>query len=277
MIELLDRILGPRGLSMALQPIFEMLPEGRRVHSMECLARGPRGTSAESAEVLFSYIRLKHQEIRVDRLCVDSALEAITGLPSDLSLSINVHTSTLCRDEGFVDFLSGLAAQKGIDPSRLTVEVVEHQPVRETRRLIDALDRLRGLGIRIALDDIGNGHSNFRRLLDCNPHFFKIDRHVIQGCHRDRRRSAVIESIVLLAHNFGAQVIAEGIEDAADLEAVSDLGIFLVQGYALARPLPAHQAARFLIAEREMEGSWGPLCESRRLPEEDPPERGEDP
>lgn len=251
MIELLDRILGPRGLSMVLQPIFQVLPEGRRVHSVECLARGPRGTSAESAEVLFSYIRLKHQEIRLDRLCAGAALETIAGLPSGLPLSLNVHTSTLCRDAGFVDFLAELAGRKGIATTRLTVEVVEHQPVRETGRLSQALERLRGLGIQIALDDIGNGHSNFKRLLDCEAHFLKVDRAVIQGCHRDPRRSAVIESIVLLADHFGARVIAEGIEDLADLEAVTELGVSLAQGYALARPLPPDRAAQLLAAESE--------------------------
>lgn len=253
MTELLDRILGPRGLSVALQPIFEMLPEGRRVHSMECLARGPRGTSAESAEVLFAYIRLKRQEMLVDRHCLSAALEATATLPSDLRLSLNVHTSTLCWDEGFVDFMAGLMIRTGIPATRLTVEVVEHQPVREPCRLIATLGRLRELGMRIALDDIGNGHSTFKRLLDCDPHFFKIDREVVQGCHRDRRRSAVIESIVLLAENFGAQVIAEGIEDPADLHAVSELGIRLAQGFALARPLAPEDATRFLLAEREME------------------------
>lgn len=250
MTELLDRILGPEGLSVSLQPIFEMLPEGRRIHSMECLSRGPRGTSAESAEVLFAYIRLKQQEMQVDRHCVRAALESVASLPTDLQLSVNVHTSTLCWDEGFVEFLAGLTARTGIAADRLTVEVVEHQPVREPRRLVETLKSLRELGMRIALDDIGNGHSTFKRLLDCDPHYFKIDREVVQGCHRDSRRSAVIESIVLLARSFGSQVIAEGIEDTADLETVSGHGIRLVQGYALARPLPVEEATRFLIAER---------------------------
>lgn len=251
MTELLEQILQPHGLSVVLQPIFEIVPEGRRIHSLECLTRGPRGTSAENAEVLFAYIRLKQREIPLDRVCLTGALEAAGQLPRETRLSLNVHTSTLCWDEDFVEFVADATSRTGIEPSRLTLEVIEHQPVRDSRRLIETLDRLRSLGLQIALDDIGDGHSTFKRLLDCDPHFFKIDRSVIHGCSSDPRRTAVIQSIVLLAERFGAQVIAEGVENTRDLERILDLGILLAQGYALARPLSPHQAVQFLQAEAE--------------------------
>ena len=84
------------------------------------------------------------------------------------------------------------------------------------------------MGIPIALDDIGEGHSNYRMILDCRPEFFKIDKYFVQGSHRDSARRAVLQSVVTLAANFGSPVIAEGVEELADLDLVTSVGINFV-------------------------------------------------
>lgn len=249
MTQLLDRILEPQGLSLALQPIFEISPEGRRLHSMECLTRGPEGTNAESSDILFTYLRLKQQEVPLDHRCVAHALEVIAGMPGRVPFSINVHTATLCSDRDFVEFLSETTAETGMDPTRLILEIIEHQPVWETRRLVDTLSGLRSLGVRIALDDIGSGHSTFKRLLDCQPDLFKIDRSVIHDCHRDARRLAVVRAILLMARSFQAEVVAEGVEEEGDLRAILEAGVSLVQGFALARPFSIEDTIQFLNNE----------------------------
>lgn len=243
---LLDDILAPGGLTAVFQPIFEVSGPSRRLFGIEGLVRGPAGTNAESAEVLFEYVRRKREESLVDRACVRVLLEAARLLPASLSLSINVHAATLGRDPEFVVYLGDTARACSIDLSRLVLEIVEHTPCWEGKSFSDAIKCLRDVGAAVALDEVGMAQSNYKLILDCRPQYFKIDRYFVQGLHKDFYRAAVLESLAMLAQRFGGRVIAEGVETAADLEAVTSLGIDLIQGHlfcpALSAPRLANQA-----------------------------------
>jgi EAL domain-containing protein (putative c-di-GMP-specific phosphodiesterase class I) len=188
--------------------------------------------------VLFDYARRKVAESAVDRAAVATALAGVRSLPGVLGIAVNVHASTLGRDALFVDFLSETARQHDIDFSRLTVEVVEHSPVWNATAFLHSLYCLRQLKIRVALDDVGTGQSNYRMILDAEPDCFKIDSYLVQGAYADHKRRSMLTSIVQLARDLGSTVVAEGVEMAADLEVVTDLGINLIQGYIFSRPLP---------------------------------------
>lgn len=236
---LLDNILEPGALVPVFQPIFKVAAHERQLHSLECLTRGPRGTSVERADILFAYVRRKREEIAVDRACVKAALQVAATLPCAPSLSVNVHATTLGRDGGFVSYLKELAETCGIAPRRVTVELIEHAPFWDVAGIWRAIDELRAFGMRLAVDDVGAGQSNYNMILDCCPDALKIDAYVVKGCHADKYRLAVLESITTLARRFGAQIIAEGIEQAADQDVLLSLGINVMQGYMLARPMSA--------------------------------------
>jgi EAL domain-containing protein (putative c-di-GMP-specific phosphodiesterase class I) len=238
---LLNTILRPGQLSILFQPVFDIADGRRAVHYFECLTRGPEGTNIVSASVLFEYVRRKAKEATVDRLCVAGALRDACRLPGAPSLAINVHASTLERDPDFVPFLVGSAEARSIAPSRLTLEIVEHAPAWSGRGFMKAMEALKETGVRIALDDIGLGQSNYRMILDCHPDYFKLDAFLIKGCHSDVRRQAIIDSLVSLARRFGSRVIGEGVETQADLHALQLLEVELVQGYLLSRPCPAEE------------------------------------
>jgi EAL domain-containing protein (putative c-di-GMP-specific phosphodiesterase class I) len=237
----LDGILKPGAISVRFQPIFELRGARRQLHSVEALSRGPAGTHVERANILFEYARRKGAEVQVDRACLVAIFAALGGVQGDPVVSVNVHASTLGRDPEFPNFLADLAGTHSVDLSRLTVEVVEHALPWDMRGFECVLQGLRDIGIRIALDDIGLGQSNYRMILECRPDYFKVDRYVVAGCHRDDHRRMILRSVVEVARGFGGRVVAEGIEDPADLQAVASLGIDLVQGFLLARPLEARE------------------------------------
>jgi EAL domain-containing protein (putative c-di-GMP-specific phosphodiesterase class I) len=249
---ILDAILNPGGLSVKFQPILEVRGDGRRLHGVEALVRGPRGTNVEDAGVLFEYVRRKRQEAVVDRACVRVALEAASRLPVELTVAINVHASTLGQDHEFVSYLAEEADARHIALSRLTVEMVEHAPLWDgTSCLLDALDTLRHIGVRIALDDVGLGYSNYRMVIECRPDYFKVDRYLVKGARTDFYRQAVLESVRDLARKFGARVVAEGIEEASELEAVMAAGIDLVQGYLFFPAMSATEVPTSAMDEEE--------------------------
>lgn len=231
----LDALLAPGALRTALQPIVELRDTAPLPVAYECLTRGPAGSNLENAQVLFEYVRLKHDEAAVDRACIANALRSVEW-SSGTSLSLNVHAATLGRDAGFVQFLLSTASACGIDPRHLIVEIVEYAPVWNDM-VLAAVAALRAAGVRIAIDDIGLGHSNFRMILDVRPELFKIDRYLVAGCHADPSRVAVVASICQLATAFGALTIAEGIEEVADVAPLIDCGVSLFQGYLFGVPV----------------------------------------
>jgi EAL domain-containing protein (putative c-di-GMP-specific phosphodiesterase class I) len=110
---------------------------------------------------------------------------------------------------------------------------------------------LRDAGVRIAVDDLGVGASNFRMIVDCRPDHLKVDRYIAHGCSRDSVRAAVIASIVSLADAIGARPIVEGIEQQDDLDTVTGLGIDIVQGFLFAPAMPASELAQTTYLEQK--------------------------
>ena len=235
----LDSILEPGGLSVLFQPIFEVQEPGLRLHALECLSRGPKGTQLEPADALFQYVRSINAEARVDRECVAHALREAGQLRGVPTFSFNVHASTLDKDPDFPAFVGETAERHQIANSRLIVEIVEYSPSSSGRALIDALDTFRCMGMRIAVDDIGAGFSYFRKILDCRPDYFKLDRYFVNQAHEDDYRQALLEAVSGLARKCGARVVAEGVENFDELNIVKVSGIDLVQGYLFCPPLPA--------------------------------------
>jgi EAL domain-containing protein (putative c-di-GMP-specific phosphodiesterase class I) len=240
---LLQQILGAGGISVLFQPIYAVVDGTASVFALEALARGPKGSNVEPANVLFEYVRRKGKEADVDRTCVDAVLTAAATImlpaAAQPAISINVHAATLEQDDDFARFLIDRCAQHGIAVSRLILEIVEQQQYWDDVRFFRAMNTLREAGVRIALDDIGLGYSNYRTLIEVRPDFYKIDRYFVTGSKAKDNARAAIESIVLLAQRLGGRAIAEGIESADDLESVRGLGIDLVQGFHLAVPQPA--------------------------------------
>ncbi len=147
---------------------------------------------------------------------------------------------------------------------RLTLEIVEYSTSFCKATFLGALDKLRGAGISIALDDIGAADSNYRRILECRPDYFKIDRYFVHGAYGDVYRQAVLESVADLGRKLGARVIAEGVEEMKDLHTLAEAGIDLVQGFLFSRPLPSEElrdrgllggeASAFTTARLSLEG-----------------------
>ena len=236
---LLDRILQPGGVSVLFQPIVDAGTDNWTIHSVECLARGPKATNIESAPLLFEYARRKQAEHQIDRACIAQALRYARALPSGMRFSVNVHASTLGRERDFVIYLQELAFQYNLNLARITIEIVENLPFWDETGFLRNLSALRALGVKIALDDVGMGYSNYRMMLDARPDYFKIDRYLVEGSHADYQRQIILESIVNLADKLNATVIAEGITNYADLALVRSFGLNLMQGHLFAKAMTA--------------------------------------
>ena len=236
---LIDVILAPGGLSFLFQPIVRAAGENFVLHGYEALARGPVDTNVHAADVLFEYVRRKHQELPVDRACVSGALAAAAQLDAHAKISINVHASTLAADPHFAAQAAECAERAGIAMSRLVFEIVEYAPNQSGAAFTAGLEALRARGAAIALDDIGIGHSNYRMILDTRPDYYKLDRFLVKGLPGSPYQLEIVRSVVSLANAVGAQVVAEGVESESDVAALRSAGIELFQGFHFCRPSAA--------------------------------------
>lgn len=238
---LLEEILGPSGLTVLVQPIVRVSAHERRLLGVECLSRGPKGTLFERPDVLFDYVRRKKAELAVDRKVVELALQVCSRIPDPIRVSINVHASSLGRDQEFSSYLQQHAARVGFKMSRLTIEIVEHAPMWNKPQFLQTVGQLQRLGVMIALDDVGAGQSNYHMILDAAPNCFKVDAFIVKDIHSDPRRRAIVASIVKLASELGGHVVCEGIENERDLGALVEVGVTFMQGYLFSPPVTVEQ------------------------------------
>jgi EAL domain-containing protein (putative c-di-GMP-specific phosphodiesterase class I) len=236
-------------LSVFFQPIIDLTEAPTGVHSLEALVRGSQGSRFESADRLFGYVRRERQENAMDRTCFLIAIRELTGCGVQADFSINVHASTLA-DPSFTSFVVETLAAAGLSANRLIFEIVEHSCGADPATLRRCLDALRRLGVRIALDDVGQGFNNCQMILQCRPDFLKVDRYFVHQCRECGRRRAVIESVAELGDKLGAEVIAEGLERDEDLDVLRSAGVRLAQGYLFSPAVSLASLERFSRAER---------------------------
>jgi len=157
-------------------------------------------------------------------------------------LLVNLSAHAILHDALRPDDVLTALSSSGLDPARVTIEVTERDAVESPARLAHALGYLRAHGMRIALDDFGNGHSNFEMWNEIHPDVVKIDRYLIHGISRSAGRLAIVRSLCQVAESLGTDLVGEGVEDPADLRVLRDLGIPFAQGFLIGRP--AEQTAR---------------------------------
>jgi len=230
---LLDTIVDPRNLSVRFQPIFRIADAENRIHSVEALIRGPRGTHFEAAPVLFDYVHRKHAEKAVDHSCLAAICAEAVHLPPEFRINVNVHAATLGQHAGFVESFRRLTKKHGLSLDRFTVEMVEYAPTCDVPELARTIAGLREARVRIALDDVGLGQSNYRMMLDCHPEYFKLDAYFVRGLREDSKRRAVVESVVAFGRALQSSVVAEGAESIEDIARLAEMGVEFVQCNAL--------------------------------------------
>ena len=169
------------------------------------------------------------------RVCTEAG-PAIGRRPA-LKISFNF-AGQLFSDKSIVKDVRHIFSNSPIKLSQIVLEVTERDPIEnftETRQTIAALQ---GLGVRIAIDDVGTGHSGLSYMLKLGVDIIKIDKMFVDAIGTDRNSTTIVETLVDLAHNMRMDVVAEGVENFEQVVHLRELGIRSAQGYVFAPPLP---------------------------------------
>ncbi|HEY6022717.1 MAG TPA: EAL domain-containing protein [Pseudolabrys sp.] len=177
----------------------------------------------------------KLTHILMEKVCVEAG--PTVGRRPDLKISFNF-AGKLFSEPTIVKDVRNIFSNSPIKFSQVVLEVTERDPIEnftETRQIIAALQ---GLGVRIAIDDVGTGHSGLSYMLKLGVDIIKIDKMFVDAIGTDRNSTTIVETLVDLARNMRMDVVAEGVENFEQVMHLRTLGVRLAQGYVFAPPLP---------------------------------------
>jgi diguanylate cyclase (GGDEF)-like protein len=162
-----------------------------------------------------------------------------------LHVAVNLSPNTLL-DDTLPDVIVQLLAGNDVPAAALTLEITESTLMADPEGSLGTLNRLRGLGIKISIDDFGTGYSSLGRLRELPIDEVKIDKSFVRNAAHDHRDRALVRSTVELGHALDLHVVAEGVEDEHTYAFLVRTGCDTVQGYYIAKPLPADQFTAWL-------------------------------
>jgi EAL domain-containing protein (putative c-di-GMP-specific phosphodiesterase class I)/ActR/RegA family two-component response regulator len=172
--------------------------------------------------------------IELEWSAAQTLLPLMDKIPSGTFLAINMSPATVLN----------VVEKELCPPERcadLVIELTERVPIQDYQAVHGALDEMRSFGARLAADDRGSGFAGFRHLVSLAPDIIKLDIGLLREFHFKSGQLAITNALVTFADDVGAQVIAEGVEDEAELELLQGLGVTWAQGYHLGKPGPAQE------------------------------------
>lgn len=226
----------PPGLSLAMQPILALAqPELSLDFEVLLRVRTSRGDLLSTKRIIDA-AENNHAITAIDKWVVSTTLRWFADnesrLPKTQFININLSGVSL-NDDSFIASLYETLSRYPRLATRLCVEITESIALQNAGQSRTFMQRLRKLGVRIALDDFGAGYSSFSYLKELPIDVIKIDGELIKDMLTSPTNTAIVRTIVQLTHNLGALSIAEWVEDCATIEALRNMGVDYVQGYAV--------------------------------------------
>ncbi len=246
----LRRAIDEGRLTVAYQPVCELV--SGRVAGFEALVRWQHPTDGALSPA--SFLPIAEEAGLMLRLtdfvlhCACRQLREWHQLdPAYAGLTMNVNVSGHdIAHAAFVARVTRAIVESGLQPQHLCLELTEDILMSRLEGALPMLGELQRLGVSLAIDDFGTGYSSLSHLSTLPIDCLKVDRSFVNRLDAGTKEAAVVRSIVLLGSSLGKTVVAEGIETAAQLEQLREMGCRYGQGFLLARPLPAALAERHL-------------------------------
>jgi EAL domain-containing protein (putative c-di-GMP-specific phosphodiesterase class I) len=214
---------------MAMQPILSW--SAHSVYAYEALLRTEEEPSLRSpVDFVDAAERLKRTE-ELGRAVRRRVADQLVDLPPAVNVFVNLHPADLVDEEL-------CSAHGALTPyaHAIVLEVTERAALEQVPGLIPGVDRLRKLGFRLALDDLGAGYAGLSSFAILEPEIVKVDMSLVRGIHQSTTKQKLFRSFASLCRELDTEIIAEGVEVTEERECLTDLGGDLFQGYLFARP-----------------------------------------
>lgn len=235
------------GFRVVVQPI--VCAQSGRIEKGEVLLRWHDGEKTVSPGVFIPILEETDLIIPVGKWVFEQTVKLLQTLmhrAPDFRLAFNVSYQQIADDE-FLDFMEQTLQKYPINPHQLTMELTESHLNDHPQHLTAFMDRCHQLGIAVALDDFGNGYSSLGLLMKYPADIIKLDKSIIETMSVSQNNLKFIRSIIYACHEFGRQVICEGVETEEERDLVRQAGSDMIQGYYYYKPLEVADLQAILI------------------------------
>ncbi|MGQ7846460.1 putative bifunctional diguanylate cyclase/phosphodiesterase [Granulosicoccus sp. 3-233] len=231
--------LADEALSLHYQPLFDASGSDRAV-GYEALMRWHHPVRGNVPPSVFIPLAEECGEIvALGTWAIKQACRDAAQWNDHARVAVNLSAAQFHADTAdVVGIVENALSSTGLAPQRLELEITESLLISDPEKVLDSLNRLSGLGVRIAMDDFGTGYSSLSYLWRFPFNKVKIDRAFVNELESEGKVSLVVASIITLAHSLGMRVNAEGVETEQQRNALRELGCDELQGFLLGRPEP---------------------------------------
>jgi len=232
----LERVIQERNIRTVYQPVADVQEE--KILAYEAFSRGPEGPF-ERPEYMFEIAYEANLLWQLERRCRVGALAGTRSLPLGSMLFVNIDPESVFDPE--LARLTDMTELHG----RVVFEITERARIKDYPRFRRAIDRLRSVGFRVAIDDMGSAYSGLRLIAEVKPDFVKLDMNITRNVREDDVARELVGTIQRFSDRVDIPLIVEGVETPEDLHLLRTLGVRYVQGYLFARPDPSFASVDF--------------------------------
>lgn len=233
--EELLRILKDKIITPVFQPIVNL--KNGEIFGYEALSRGPKDGFLERPDKLFGAAEKYQYLWKLDYLCRSMAIMKAKDNLKEKMLFLNVDARILYDKKFHQGSTQALLKKYNIENKNIVFEISEKSAIDDYAGFQAVLENYRSQGYKIAIDDVGAGYSGLNLLAKVSPNFIKLDIGLIHDIHKDKMKKAIVKAMVDFSHATNIRIIAEGIEEKADLDILISYGIEYGQGFYLGKPL----------------------------------------
>jgi diguanylate cyclase (GGDEF)-like protein len=274
LVERLANPTGPEGLFLEMQPIMSLkCPHETLNFEVLLRMRNQDGSTLSAGQFIPAAESSGHVGV-IDRWVLSNTLDWIKKHHSKLArtqfICMNLSGASL-NDEHFAKDAFEILEKNRLAAKMLCLEITESVALHDLANTRRFIDRVRGYGVKIALDDFGAGYTSFSYLKDLPADVLKIDGSFIVSMNNHPANVAIVEAIVNLARNLGMKTVAEWAEDSATVQALVEIGVDYVQGYAISKAQPSEKilsatSSASFIQDPELEKYTRTLTEIAEAP-----------
>ncbi|MEA3030472.1 MAG: hypothetical protein QOG13_1797 [Sphingomonadales bacterium] len=239
------------GLTLAYQPLIDL--KSGQIAGFEALARWRHEGASIPPDEFIPVAEESGLIVQLGRWALETATRTLadwdraTGMALPIGVSVNMSPIQISRDDVAAAVSSALAAS-GISGSRLTVELTESAIIQDPERAAKALNALKRLDARVAMDDFGTGYTSLASMQLLPIDMLKIDRRFVSAMVDDGDSAAIVHAILSLAKALGMETTAEGIDNEDLALGLAELGCTYGQGFHFSEALPADEALAYWLA-----------------------------
>ena len=244
----LHRAIEEREFRLLYQPQVDL--RSGHIVGLEALLRWdhPERGVVEPSEFLWlaeeTGLITKIGEFALRQSCLQArAWGAHSGSPLQVSVNLSARQH---RDPGLVDLVERILTETRTEPESLCLEITESVVVNDAESAGATLRALKGLGVKLSIDEFGTGHSSLGSLKRIPLDMLKVDRSFVSGLGTDTEDAAIVTAIINLAHSLGLATVADGVENKEQVDELRTLGCDVGQGFYFARPRPSDAIAALL-------------------------------